>query len=94
MEKRIPTPNEKTRSGPWSHPSHPTGALAHAVTCGPLSTPFLIFLALPFALRLAQCVSVWRRGGPSMQLLNAAKYMSALPAMVLTAMEHEAHVFK
>jgi hypothetical protein len=81
-------------AGPWSHPASAAGAVAHAVTCGPLSAPFLVLLALPFCLRLAQCLSVWRRGGPGAQVANAAKYLSSLPAVVLTAMEHEAHKAK
>jgi hypothetical protein len=78
-------------TGPWAHPASARGAVAHAVTCGPLSLQFLALLVLPFCLRLLQCLSVWRRGGASAQAANALKYLSSLPALVLTAMEHEAH---
>lgn len=49
---------------------------------------------LPFAIRMLQCISVWRAGGPRSQLFNALKYASSLPALILTAFEHEHHVHK
>lgn len=64
------------------------------MTCGPLAWHALAALALPFGLRLLQCLSVARRGGPRAQLANAAKYASSLPAIVLTAVEHEYHKAK
>ncbi|KAF8070926.1 PDIL2-2 [Scenedesmus sp. PABB004] len=79
--------------GPLAHPSHPSSAAA-AAACGPLRLPALGALVLPFVLRMLQCVSVWRAGGPRGQLVNALKYASSLPALVLTAVEHEHHVAK
>jgi hypothetical protein len=77
--------------GPLAHPDHPDVHLGVAA-CHPLRWQSLAALILPYSLRLVQCVSVWRRGGPRAQLFNAAKYASSLPALVLTAAEHEAHV--
>jgi hypothetical protein len=54
----------------------------------------LAALVLPYFLRMVQCVSVWRVGGPASQLFNALKYASSLPALMLTQMEHEHHVHK
>jgi hypothetical protein len=51
-------------------------------------------LVLPYVLRLVQCLSVWRGGGPTSQLFNALKYASSLPALMLTQLEHEHHVHK
>lgn len=67
---------------------------AAAARCGPLTVVSLSALVLPYMLRLLQCVSVWRSGGPASQLANALKYASSLPALMLTQMEHEHHVHK
>lgn len=75
------------------HPNHPMSATA-AATCGPLTVVSLAALVLPYLLRLVQCLSVWRAGGPRSQLFNALKYASSLPALILTAIEHEYHVNK
>lgn len=77
--------------GPLAHPAQWT--VGHN-TCGPLSYAALTALMLPFVLRLVQCLWVWKAGGPGLQLANAAKYATSLPAMVLTAMEHECHIHK
>eukprot|EP00775_Hariotina_reticulata_P006247 gene6247-6483_t len=77
--------------GPVVHPQHPQAATAIA-SCGPLAVLSLAALVLPFVLRMVQCLLVWRAGGPNSQLFNALKYASSLPALVLTALEHEHHV--
>eukprot|EP00882_Tetradesmus_deserticola_P014908 GHRQ01015863.1.p1 GENE.GHRQ01015863.1~~GHRQ01015863.1.p1 ORF type:complete len:288 (+),score=67.87 GHRQ01015863.1:219-1082(+) len=79
--------------GPLAHPFHPYSATA-ASTCGFLTLGSLAALVLPFLIRMLQCISVWRAGGPRSQLLNALKYASSLPALILTAYEHEHHVHK
>ncbi|KAF6265024.1 EXS family-domain-containing protein [Scenedesmus sp. NREL 46B-D3] len=77
--------------GPLAHPFHPYSATA-ASACGYLSPGSLAALVLPFLVRMLQCISVWRAGGPRSQLFNALKYASSLPALILTAHEHEHHV--
>uniref|UniRef100_A0A383V567 EXS domain-containing protein n=1 Tax=Tetradesmus obliquus TaxID=3088 RepID=A0A383V567_TETOB len=79
--------------GPLAHPLHPYSATA-ASSCGYLTLGSLAALVLPFAIRMLQCISVWRAGGPRSQLFNALKYASSLPALILTAFEHEHHVHK
>ncbi|WIA11571.1 hypothetical protein OEZ85_011678 [Tetradesmus obliquus] len=79
--------------GPLAHPLHPYSATA-ASSCGYLTIGSLAALVLPFAIRMLQCISVWRAGGPRSQLFNALKYASSLPALILTAFEHEHHVHK
>jgi hypothetical protein len=80
-------------AGPLAHPQHPEVNLALS-RCGPLTWPALAALVLPYLLRLVQCISIWWRGGPRSQLFNALKYASSIPALILTAMEHEQHVHK
>jgi hypothetical protein len=80
-------------AGQLAHPMRPESAAA-AATCGPLTVVSLAALVLPYFLRMVQCVSVWRAGGPTNQLFNALKYASSLPALMLTQMEHEHHVHK
>ncbi|KAI8469612.1 MAG: EXS family-domain-containing protein [Monoraphidium minutum] len=77
--------------GPWSHPASGRGALAHGVTCGPLSWHAMAFQAAAPAARLTQCAGTAACGGARAQALNALKYASSIPALILTAMEHEAH---
>eukprot|EP00878_Enallax_costatus_P016258 GHUV01017054.1.p1 GENE.GHUV01017054.1~~GHUV01017054.1.p1 ORF type:complete len:425 (+),score=75.63 GHUV01017054.1:708-1982(+) len=79
--------------GPLMHPAHPSSAAA-AAACGPLTTLSLAALVLPYFVRMLQGISVWRSGGPRSQLFNALKYASSLPALMLTAIEHEYHVHK
>jgi hypothetical protein len=78
-------------AGPLVHPHHPQAAAATAA-CGPLTVVALAALVLPFLLRMVQCLWVWWAGGPNSQLFNALKYASSLPALILTAVEHEHHV--
>ncbi|PNH10464.1 SPX and EXS domain-containing protein 1 [Tetrabaena socialis] len=58
----------------------------------PLALPVLLALCLPFAVRFVQCLVVNRTTGNRSQIFNAAKYATAFPALVLTAIEHEYHV--
>jgi len=80
-------------AGQLAHPMRPESATA-AAACGPLTVVSLAALVLPYFLRMVQCISVWRGGGPASQLFNALKYASSLPALMLTQMEHEHHVHK
>jgi hypothetical protein len=58
----------------------------------PVAVPVLCALCLPYAIRFVQCLLVNRATGARSQLANAAKYATAFPALVLTALEHEHHV--
>ncbi|KXZ45333.1 hypothetical protein GPECTOR_56g430 [Gonium pectorale] len=58
----------------------------------PLALPVLCALCAPYAIRLVQCLLVARATGNRSQLLNALKYATAFPALLLTAAEHEYHV--
>ncbi|KAG2487531.1 hypothetical protein HYH03_013811 [Edaphochlamys debaryana] len=58
----------------------------------PLGLPVLIALCLPYIIRFIQCLIVYRTTGNRSQLLNALKYATAFPALVLTAIEHEYHI--
>lgn len=89
----VPAPPPLLAAGQLAHPMRPESAAA-AATCGPLTMVSLAALVLPYFLRMVQCVSVWRAGGPASQLFNALKYASSLPALMLTQMEHEHHVHK
>ena len=60
--------------------------------CSPLGTHVLLALCLPYIIRFVQCIRVARATGSTAQLFNAAKYASAFPALVLSAIEHEYHV--
>ena len=60
--------------------------------CSPTGVHVLLALCLPYAIRFVQCIIVNRSTGNVSQLFNAAKYASAFPALVLTALEHEYHV--
>jgi len=80
-------------AGPLAH-RHLVGDTLHTKACRPLAWHALAALCLPFGLRLVQCLRVWRSTGATPQLANAVKYASSIPALVLTAMEHEAHVGK
>lgn len=89
----VRAPRPLLAAGQLAHPMRPESAAA-AATCGPLTMVSLAALVLPYFLRMVQCVSVWRAGGPASQLFNALKYASSLPALMLTQMEHEHHVHK
>ncbi|GFR39905.1 hypothetical protein Agub_g410 [Astrephomene gubernaculifera] len=58
----------------------------------PLALPVLLALCLPYIIRFVQCLIVHRTTGNRAQLLNALKYATAFPALVLTAIEHEHHI--
>ncbi len=78
-------------AGPLAHRHVLAGALHHA-SCGPLAWHALGALCLPFLIRLVQCLLVFQQTRAQSQLFNAAKYACSLPALVLTAIEHEHHV--
>ncbi|GIL87417.1 hypothetical protein Vretifemale_15533 [Volvox reticuliferus] len=77
-----------------------TGPALHALALGvsskqlvnPLAPPVLLAICLPYMIRFVQCIIVNRTTGNRSQLLNAAKYATAFPSIILTAIEHEHHV--
>ncbi|GLC58347.1 hypothetical protein PLESTB_001349000 [Pleodorina starrii] len=81
-------------TGPALHSLALTGALGGSgqPLVNPLSPPVLLAICLPYMIRFVQCVIVHRTTGNRSQLLNAAKYGTAFPALVLTAIQREYHV--
>ncbi len=82
---------------------HPAGPALHSLVAAgaagaaprvvdPLAAPVLFAMCLPYIIRFVQCLIVNRTTGNRAQLLNALKYATAFPALVLTAIEHEYHV--
>ena len=47
-----------------------------------------LFLALPYLWRLLQCISVYFETGNRSQLMNALKYFSAFPVILLSSMKY------
>ncbi|KAG2444639.1 hypothetical protein HXX76_001383 [Chlamydomonas incerta] len=80
-------------AGPALHSLVTAGAAGAAPrVVDPLAAPVLFAMCLPYIIRFAQCLIVNRTTGNRAQLLNALKYATAFPALVLTAIEHEYHV--
>ncbi|EFJ43538.1 hypothetical protein VOLCADRAFT_96344 [Volvox carteri f. nagariensis] len=78
-----------------------TGPALHVLTAvdatgkqlvNPLAPPVLLAICLPYIIRFIQCIIVNRATGNRSQLLNAAKYATAFPALLLTAFEQVHHV--
>lgn len=60
--------------------------------CAPLSVHSLGFYVLPFVIRFIQCLLTYQHKKALPQLLNALKYFTSIPALVLAAAEHEYHI--
>ncbi|KAG1680778.1 hypothetical protein FOA52_008111 [Chlamydomonas sp. UWO 241] len=60
--------------------------------CGPLAPLAMASVCAPYVIRFVQCLLVFRATRNAAQLFNAAKYVSALPALLLTIIEHESHI--
>lgn len=60
--------------------------------CGPLAWHSITALCAPYFIRLLQCLQIFYTAGVVPQLFNALKYLTAIPALILTVQEHEYHV--
>lgn len=52
---------------------------------GSVMVPLII--SAPYMIRLKQCISAYRAGGPRANLFNALKYSTAFPVIVLSALQ-------
>lgn len=57
--------------------------------CGSSSWIIPAGLSLPYAWRLCQCIRTWRDTGNTAQLLNALKYSTAFPVIILSAVNFQ-----
>mmetsp|Transcript_1531 Transcript_1531/g.4104 ORF Transcript_1531/g.4104 Transcript_1531/m.4104 type:complete len:569 (-) Transcript_1531:161-1867(-) len=60
--------------------------------CAPLAPLAMASVCTPYVIRFIQCLHVFSATRNVAQLFNAGKYASALPALLMTVMEHEAHI--
>ena len=57
--------------------------------CGSSSWIIPAGLSLPYAWRLCQCIRTWKDTGNKAQLLNALKYSTAFPVIILSAVNFQ-----